>query len=284
MTKLPVFLILPLTGLAALANAQNASNNSYQFELGAAYSTTDTDYITRSNNYSVDGTYYFAPVQLKNHPYAEAAFIERAGFMSLGGGYGESEGKTSCVSAASGVGRTSCRAEQEGSSAGVTTGFYVADIFYFEGSYSYSDNKNKYNGTTFSSNNDYWSAAIGITPMENMLLTTSFSEGDDLFDNNYNVSGKYVIPLTTGQAINLEASYVYYKDAPDMIDDDDWIVGGDYYFSRAFSVGGTFNSSDNYTLRSRYFFNQALSLDVEYSEQSNVLDIDTYSVGFSARF
>ncbi|WP_020208436.1 putative porin [Gilvimarinus chinensis] len=284
MTKLPFFLVLPLSGLAAFAEAQNASNNSYQFEFGATYSTSDADFITKSNNYSVDGTYYFAPVQLKDNPYAEAAFMERAGFVSLGGGYGENETKTACVSAASGTGRTSCRTGQEGSSAGVTTGFYVADIFYFEGSYSYSDNENKYNGRTFSSNNDYWSAAIGIAPMENMLLTTSFAEGNDLFGDNYNISGKYVIPFTSGQALNLEASYAYYKDAPDIADDDDWIVGGDYYFSRAFSVGGTFNSSDNYTLRSRYFFNQALSLDVEYSEQRDFLDIDTYSVGLSARF
>ena len=62
--------------LSALAITGTA--NAYQAEIGASAGLIDPDNASSSGSFGVDGTYYFNPVQTRNAPLAEAAFLDRA--------------------------------------------------------------------------------------------------------------------------------------------------------------------------------------------------------------
>ena len=62
--------------LSALAITGTA--NAYQAEIGASAGLIDPDNGSSSGSFGVDGTYYFNPVQTRNAPLAEAAFLDRA--------------------------------------------------------------------------------------------------------------------------------------------------------------------------------------------------------------
>ena len=52
--------------------------HAYQAEIGASAGLIDPDHGGTSGSFGVDGTYYFNPVQTRNAPLAEAAFLDRA--------------------------------------------------------------------------------------------------------------------------------------------------------------------------------------------------------------
>ena len=52
--------------------------NAYQAEVGGSYNYLDPDNGSSVSKFGVDGTYYFNPVQTRNAPLAEAAFLSRA--------------------------------------------------------------------------------------------------------------------------------------------------------------------------------------------------------------
>ena len=62
--------------LSALAITGTA--HAYQAEVGASAGLIDPDNGSSSGSFGVDGTYYFNPVQTRNAPLAEAAFLDRA--------------------------------------------------------------------------------------------------------------------------------------------------------------------------------------------------------------
>ncbi|HCM30816.1 MAG TPA: putative porin, partial [Acinetobacter radioresistens] len=62
--------------LSALAVTGTA--NAYQAEVGASASYVDPDNGDSGSAFGVNGTYYFNPVQTRNAPLAEAAFLDRA--------------------------------------------------------------------------------------------------------------------------------------------------------------------------------------------------------------
>ena len=52
--------------------------HAYQAEVGASAAYLDPDHGGSGSAFGVDGTYYFNPVQTRNAPLAEAAFLDRA--------------------------------------------------------------------------------------------------------------------------------------------------------------------------------------------------------------
>jgi len=62
--------------LSALAITSTA--HAYQAEVGGSYVYTDIDNGDSANTFAVDGAYYFKPVQVRNSPLNEAAFLDRA--------------------------------------------------------------------------------------------------------------------------------------------------------------------------------------------------------------
>ena len=67
--------------LSAMALTGTAAH-AYQTEIGASAGVVDQDVGGTNGSFGVDGTYYFNPVQTRNAPLAEAAFLDRASNVS----------------------------------------------------------------------------------------------------------------------------------------------------------------------------------------------------------
>ena len=75
-----------ITALLSSCVALNA--NAYQTEATGAYEYVDMD-GGKTNSAAISGKYYFNPVQTRNAPLAEAAFLDKA--SNIGGGYAYSK-------------------------------------------------------------------------------------------------------------------------------------------------------------------------------------------------
>ena len=64
----------------------------YQAEVGGSYNYLDPDNGSSVSKFGVDGTYYFNPVQTRNAPLAEAAFLNRASNVNAHVNYGDNSG------------------------------------------------------------------------------------------------------------------------------------------------------------------------------------------------
>ena len=69
--------------------AMTGTAHAYQAEIGASAGLIDPDNGSSSGSFGVDGTYYFNPVQTRNAPLAEAAFLDRASNVNAHYAYNE---------------------------------------------------------------------------------------------------------------------------------------------------------------------------------------------------
>ena len=74
------------------ALAVSGAANAYQAEVGGSYNYLDPDNGSSVSKFGVDGTYYFNPVQTRNAPLAEAAFLNRASNVNAHVNYGDNSG------------------------------------------------------------------------------------------------------------------------------------------------------------------------------------------------
>ena len=70
--------MLKKLALATALIASLGTAHAYQAEVGGTIALVDPDNGDTSNGFAIDGTYYFNPVQVKNSPLNEAAFLNRA--------------------------------------------------------------------------------------------------------------------------------------------------------------------------------------------------------------
>ena len=75
--------IIAMTGTAA---------HAYQAEVGGSYTYANWDDYDATHNFGVDGTYYFNPVQIRNSPLNEAAFLDRASNVKANVDYANNNG------------------------------------------------------------------------------------------------------------------------------------------------------------------------------------------------
>lgn len=240
---------------------------TYQSEISAAYTDIDTnDYPEDGYFVGLEGKYYFAPVDTKNHPLAEAAFIEKASnvYLSLGNFEFKEAGD---------------RLDIYQRSVGID--FYIPNTMFYLGA-GVNEYKSKYSwpaegsfdgGSDSTKWKSTWFVKAGIAPITGLLVWTEFTEHVDVSDE-WNINGKYVIPLSGEQALNIEASY----EKSDVSYTDDTITGAvDYYLDRNLSVGAgfintSFNSSTDdkattdYFIRARNFFTDNISAELTYTD------------------
>ena len=102
-----------------------------------------------------------------------------------------------------------------------------------------------------------WGLAVGITPIEGLLITTEYfnEAGYDL-----NLSAKYVKALKGETALNLEA---FFEDADD---DNTYGISGDYYFNKKVSLGASIVNADEtgYGIQGNLFVTNEFSIGAEY--------------------
>ena len=241
-----------ITAVTGLLLSSLTLAESYRADIGLAATRYDDNlYNSDTKDYNLLGAYYFKAVQTDNRPLAEAAFL----------------GQSSNIFA-----DVYDRPGQHGvphlNSFSVGTEIYIPENFLYvqagvvRRSSNYSDR-------------DDWFTTVGITPIDGLLLTTSYSN-DAGYDAN--LEAKYVTDIGGGQFINLQAAVV------DLDDGTLVSAGGDYYFDRTFSVGGMitdYDGSTDYTLRTRKFFSENFSGDLAYTDTDGGNEV---TLGVNFRF
>jgi hypothetical protein len=211
----------------------------YQFDVGVDY----TDVEDGDGAFGAYAEYHFSPVDTADRPLAEAAFLTKSSNVYVRGA-----------------------ADFDVANVGVE--FYIPNSMFFVAA--------DFQRTDFGGGSDNtWSARLGITPIDGLLITTTVPEED----YEVNLQAKYVTALGGNNFLNLEADY---QDGGDF--DDSYSLFADYYFSRSFSFGVGYAEvfgSDVYTIRTRNFFTETFSGELSYTDYDSGSAIN---VGASLRF
>lgn len=107
-------------------------------------------------------------------------------------------------------------------------------------------------------------------------------QGDtDLEDNRFAVRAKYVVPMSQGQFLNLEADGAFG-------DEDEITIDTDYYFDPTFSLGTANNIQDDgeddvdfFSIRSKYFINSNFAVGGEVGFGD---DVQAFNINATYRF
>lgn len=289
MSKASKFLAL---GVGALLWAGTASAQPYQLEFQGDYVRLSSggDHL---NTFGVAAGWFFQPVKGAHGPYAEDAFLERAG--SIWGLGAWSEGEFEVFGQDIDVETQTLGAELE----------YMAPGSPFEAKLTYAHSWMDFEDGDAEGDTDLIGLQLGYFVQRSLLVGFRYQhlrteiEDEDESANEYGIFGKWVGLLAHDQAVNVEvgASIVNF----DAEDDDGtnvvFSLAGDYYFSRAFSLGLNFasNSGDDDSAegttmgaRAQYFitptFAVRASLEKFYAEEDGVDDETTFNLGVTARF
>lgn len=249
--------------LSALAVTGTA--NAYQAEVGASAGLIDPDNGSSSGSFGVDGTYYFNPVQTRNAPLAEAAYLDRASNVNAHYAYDE----------------LSDTAEKH--NYGVGLEYFVPNSDFYVGG-TVGQNKIKYDNFDDFDTTVY-SAEVGYLPAPGLLIAAGLKGYDN--DNGDGVDptlrAKYVTTLSNGKDINLEAGAAFG-------DLDEYNLAADYFIDKTLSVGADYYSNDlddnsEFGVSARKFFTQQVSLEgrVGFGEIGNN-DYNKFGLAAKYRF
>lgn len=250
--------LLAVTLLSALT--VSGTVQAYQVEVGATGGYIDYDNIDATTSIEVDGTYYFAPVQAKNNPLNEAAFLNRASNVSASLGYGDN----------SDIDMTTLNANLEYFLP--TTAFYLSAGIHHQ----------EVDSTIGNADKTGYKAEIGYLPASGLLVALglvgiSEEDADDEIDPT--LRAKYVTQVV-GYDMNFKA-------VTSFGDTDYYNIGTDIYLDKTFSVGTSYASDldsisdDEWSLRAKKFFTQQISVEgsVAFGDDSN-----TYGLRGAYRF
>lgn len=247
-----LFTGLSLTGVA----------NAYQAEVGGSYNYLDPDHGNGVSQFGLNGTYYFNPVQTRNAPLKEAAFLDRASNVHANVNYGDNDGTTN-TQYSGGVGYYIPNSD-----------FYIgADVGRNEFQY---DHNPKVKTTLYS-------AEVGYLPAPGLLVAV----GAQGYDTKHGDSGvdptlraKYVTQV--GQHdVNLEARGVFGDN-----ENKQYYVGGDYFIDKTLSFGADYTkdksiNQDQWGIRADKYFTNNVSVNGRIGFGD---DYNTYTVGAAYRF
>lgn len=105
--------------------------------------------------------------------------------------------------------------------------YFPGTIIYLEADYIYR--RFSTSGIDAGASDNGWGAALGIAPIDGLLVLTRHWNGSDY---RYNIETQYVTQLPGGKAIRLEAGFYDWEESNSVT------IGGDYYFNRTWSLGG----------------------------------------------
>jgi len=225
-------LLLAFAPAAALAD-------DYRFEVNGTFSrdmpSEDDSLFGDIDQWSLAGTWYFAPVSTDNVPLAEAAYLGRASFLTASAASIDFDGLVD----------TSLNGQ------GVNVGYYIPNtMFYASLGVSRGQFLTAINSTILEKDYDTTVfGSLGITPIDGLLVTTDFNEdGYDL-----NLTARYVGKLPNNH---------FYAGSVSLADPDqgDVAVGldFDYYFDEATSLGiGYGEPGSRWELRAQRFFSKS---------------------------
>ncbi len=281
--------------LLTLALATVASSSfAYDAQLdgGFSYFDHDNNFIKTDDQFNIQGTYYFNPVQTKTGPYNEAAFLGHNSNVYAKYTYNYMESKDHMEDI--GNGYTTAKDEREIHH--IVGGLeYYYEQFYVNGEIGFGRLKDQTEyrvaNTKATLKNDYdvttYRAMVGFTPISNLLVAAGVDgyygedSGDD--DAAFAIKAKYVAPIgPSGQYLNLEADGKFG-------DTDYYEIGADYYLNKAFSLGAAYERQkekeskavDYFTLRTKYFINDAAAVGAAIGFGD---DVQVFNINGTLRF
>lgn len=279
--------------IAALIGASlSITSHAYQFEANGSYEYANLD-DGKGNSGVITGKYYFNPVQTRQAPLAEAAFLNKA--SNLGGGYAYSKLKDD-----EGFG------DLQFNILGVQGEFYIPDSqFYLSGALHRTNLKTTIKGMGSDSHKgDGYSLEAGFLPIHGLLLAVGVADLSDSlnpvqvaqygFINNLS-NAALVSGDNNDTAVSLRAKYVsqiggYYTNLEALSyigDETSYRLGADLYLDPTLSIGLSFadatakDSDSVFNLRAQKFITPQFALGVGYSTTDGA---DAYGLNGTLRF
>ncbi|QIO04634.1 putative porin [Acinetobacter shaoyimingii] len=246
------------TALAACMGTTYA----YQAEVGGAINVLDIDGLSTETGFGVDGTYYFNPVEVKNNPLNEAAFLNRASNVNANFNYVDLDVASFTTY-------------------GVGAEYFVPNSNFYVSANIGSDEIDV--DGVGSVDQTTYAAEVGYLPVTGLLIAAGLAgvDGDTGDDIDPTLRAKYVTSVGSYD-LNVEAN-AQFGDA------DVYGIGADLYLDKTLSVGiaygdksnEAFGTDDQFTIRAKKFFTQNVSLEAKADFGD---DINQYGVRLGYRF
>jgi len=272
MRRFPI-LTWAYTAFLTLVPAPPASaTENFQNEISLDYLREDDDLGYEGKYYGATYTRYFLPVKIDTVPYAEAAFLEQVGDLSL--------------SAAQGTAKFPTPPNLDMNSYGVSYNYAMPDIpWSFVLAYSKTKFHDSSQGIDVPSDDFVFGLGryYGYGKIVAIAYSHSTAEFDvsnvpvfDYEENDYGVVTKNVYTSDKGFSANLEASItvIYRNDTGNKTTNTDYSIGGDLYLTKAVSIGASASKNtgedsniegESYDARFVMYFSALSSFELGYA-------------------
>ena len=276
--------------LATLAGVNVA--HAYQAEANVGYESTDFDSINvfgtdaelSADAITLNGKYYIAPVNTRNAPLAEAAFLDKASNVALGYVSADADVKVGNVKVGS----------ADLDLLGIAGEYYVPNSnFYVSAALNRSDVEGeKGNG---------FAVEAGYLPMAGLLLAVGIADMEESIDPIQ--AAKYGTLTSLGAfdsagedtAATLRAKYVYKVGTNDVNLESNLVIGdetayrvaADLYLDPTLSIGAsfadsTFDDSDSiFGVRAQKFLTPTIAVGGSYTTTDGA---DSFGLNLTGRF
>mgnify|MGYP000934498749 FL=1 len=238
--------------LATALIASLGTAHAYQAEVGGTIALVDPDNGDTSTGFAIDGTYYFNPVQVKNSPLNEAAFLNRASNINAAVSYIDYD------------------------LFDVTTFNVGVEYFVPNSDFYVSGNIGQSSTDTPIGDDDttLYSAELGYLPVPGLLVAVGLAG----YDND---AGDDVDPTLRAKYVTQVGQYdMNFEGGASFGDLDAYSLGADLYLDKTFSVGlgysdSDIDNSDVFTIRAKKFFNQQVSLEgsIDFADEGNIFGV-----------
>lgn len=238
--------------LATALIASLGTAHAYQAEVGGTIALVDPDNGDTSTGFAIDGTYYFNPVQVKNSPLNEAAFLNRASNINAAVSYIDYD------------------------LFDVTTFNVGVEYFVPNSDFYVSGNIGQSSTDTPIGDDDttIYSAELGYLLVPGLLLAVGLAG----YDND---AGDDVDPTLRAKYVTQVGQYdMNFEGGASFGDLDAYSLGADLYLDKTFSVGlgysdSDIDNSDVFTIRAKKFFNQQVSLEgsIDFADEGNIFGV-----------
>ena len=241
--------------LATALLAGLSTAHAYQAEIGGSLLVIDPDYenADTSTGFALDGTFYFNPVQVKNSPLNEAAFLNRASNVNAAISYIDFD-------------------VAESTTFGIGVEYFVPNTdFYLSAGIGQTtieeDGFEDFDTTTYT-------AEVGYLPVPGLLIAAGLLG----YDNDY---GDDVDPTLRAKYVTQVGAYdMNFEGGASFGDIDAYSFGADLYLDKTLSVGLGFSDTDGkdadvFTIRAKKFFTQQVSLEgaIDFADDGNVFGL-----------
>mgnify|MGYP002734940584 FL=1 len=244
--------MLKKLALATALIASLGTAHAYQAEVGGTIALVDPDNGDTSTGFAIDGTYYFNPVQVKNSPLNEAAFLNRASNINAAVSYIDYD------------------------LFDVTTFNVGVEYFVPNSDFYVSGNIGQSSTDTPIGDDDttIYSAELGYLPVPGLLVAVGLAG----YDND---AGDDVDPTLRAKYVTQVGQYdMNFEGGASFGDLDAYSLGADLYLDKTFSVGlgysdSDIDNSDVFTIRAKKFFNQQVSLEgsIDFADEGNIFGV-----------